>query len=182
MTETVAQCLLLFRHAKSAWDNPQLPDEARPLSERGVEAAGVMGRTIAALNLSPDRVLVSPARRATRTWEIAASGMTNPPAAEITPGLYDFGDGSRLMEVIRANGGNSRVLMLVGHNPSIEELARRLIASGDKRLRAKLESKFPTAALAVIRFNQSAWAQLTEGSGTLIHFIRPRDVTEATSD
>ena len=73
MTAVMPPRLLLLRHAKSSWKDTQLSDVERPLSGRGLKAAKAMGRTIAAKGLRPDLVLVSPARRAAQTWEIAAA-------------------------------------------------------------------------------------------------------------
>ena len=90
--------------------------------------------------------------------------------------LYDFGDGGNLLGAIRKRGGNAQTLMLVGHNPSLEELAKKLIGTGHSALREKLEGKFPTAALAVIAFPDGGWDQLSEATGELTRFIRPKDL------
>jgi phosphohistidine phosphatase len=124
----------------------------------------------------PARVLCSPALRAAETWRIVAAQLPRPVAADVIDALYDFGDGGGLLDVIRDRGGTTQRLMLVGHNPALENLAARLIGAGDPGLCAKLQAKFPTAALAVIVFPISDWAPLAEGSGELTHFIRPRDL------
>ena len=67
--------------------------------------------------------------------------------------------------------------MVVGHNPSMERLARRLATTGDFKLLGRLEQKFPTAALAVIRFNLVTWAEVANGGGELVRFLRPKDIT-----
>ena len=68
--------------------------------------------------------------------------------------------------------------MLVGHNPSIEDLARRLAGTGDTASRTRLETKFPTAALAIIVFPPGNWATISWKSGELTSFICPRDLPE----
>lgn len=176
MTEIMPpRLLMLFRHAKSSWKDTQLSDADRPLSGRGLKAAKAMGRTIAAKGLQPDLVLVSPARRAAETWEIAAAELAEPPAAEAIVDLYDFGNGDRLLDVIRKHGGTARSLMLVGHNPATEELAMRLAGSGSPELRDALQKKYPAGALAVFSIGCN-WAGLADGAGKLTHFIRPKDV------
>ena len=120
--------------------------------------------------------MCSPARRARDTWQLAAPGWPSPIRLEVVDGLYDFGDGTRLLEVIRSQGGAVPRLMLVGHNPAIERLAARLIGSGDPGLRARLAGKFPTGALAVLRFEIRNWAGITESGGHLESFVRPKDI------
>lgn len=168
--------LMLLRHAKSAWDDPALEDADRPLTPRGRRAAAAMGRMMAERGLVPEHVLCSPARRARDTWELVSAGLGAAVGMEVVPDLYDFGDGSVLLQVIRAFEGSARRLMLVGHNPSMEGLARRLATRGDRKLLARLAEKYPTAALAVISFEDGGWHETGTHPGTLTHFIRPRDL------
>jgi phosphohistidine phosphatase len=72
--------------------------------------------------------------------------------------------------------GPERVLLLVGHNPSLEGLAKLLAARGDHAVLAKLTAKYPTGALAVIGLEPPSWTALHAGAGTLLRFIRPRDI------
>lgn len=168
--------LLLLRHAKSGWTDPGLDDRDRPLTERGSEAARIMGRRIATLGLEPELVLCSPARRARDTWKIVAEQLRSAPRSLVEESIYDFGNGGRLLSAIRTAGGDAGTLMLIGHNPSIERLAQRLAGSGDAKLRKRLEQKYPTAALAVLHFGAAAWSGIAEGQGELVHFIRPKDI------
>jgi phosphohistidine phosphatase len=168
--------LMLLRHAKSSWDDAILDDAARPLAPRGEVAATAMGAMMAAEGLVPDRVLCSPALRARQTWERVSACLPRPVEAEIFDGLYDFGDGSALAEVVRRSGGEARRLMLVGHNPAMENLANRLAAAGDKKLRALMAEKYPTAALAVLSFDLESWRDFGAQGGTLARFVRPRDL------
>ena len=91
-------------------------------------------------------------------------------------GVYDFGDGNGLLATIQEHAGSAGILLVVGHNPSMEELANRLIGRGARKLRDQLNAKFPTAALAVLRFELAKWKDLRSASAELTHFIRPRDV------
>lgn len=168
--------LLLLRHAKSSRDDEGLADHARPLSKLGKGAARDMGRYMAKAGLTPDTVLCSTARRARETWDLVASELPGGIRTEVLDALYDFGDGTRLIDVIRMRGDTSRRLMLVGHNPSLEQLARRLTGSGEPQLRARLSAKYPTAALALLRFDAMDWADIAEASGHLVAFVRPRDL------
>ena len=168
--------LLLLRHAKSSWTDPSLDDEARPLNKRGKEAAKAMGREIAARGLVPELVICSPATRARDTWKIVSEQLEAPPRAVFDEAIYDFGNGGRLLSAVKAHGRNAKSVMVIGHNPSVERLAQRLINAGDPKLRDRLSHKYPTAALAVIRLDASSWSDIAEASGKLVHFIRPKDV------
>ncbi len=171
--------LLLLRHAKSDWGDTSLDDADRPLAPRGEKAAKAIGQEISRLSLTPDLILCSPARRARDTLAIATAELETRPPTRIVEDLYDFGDGSGPLEVIRTQGGTAQRLMLVGHNPAFEELAKRLVGSGPADLRKALRQKYPTGALAVIGFNTSRWADIAEGKGRLKRFIRPRDLATA---
>lgn len=173
--------LLLLRHAKSGKDLPGLNDRDRPLTERGRLAAQAMGRVIAARQLAPDLVLCSPARRARDTWTLAAAELPVPPPLQIAESAYDFGDGGNLLRLLTSLEGDCHRVLLVGHNPSIEGLAARLIGSGDAKLIKRLARKYPTAALAVIGFAAGGWRDTAAGQGQLVDFIRPRDVIPGES-
>jgi len=164
--------LLLLRHAKAVIGEG-MDDFDRPLSSRGEEAAGAMGRYMAANGLAPDLVLCSPARRTSQTWEIAAREL---PATEVhfVEALYDFGSGEELLAVIRARGGAARRLLLVAHNPATQNLALTLAGSGERNLRRQMIEKYPTAGLAVLGVPGTGWAELAEGQARLEAFVTPR--------
>lgn len=168
--------LQLLRHAKSDWQDPALADIDRPLARRGQKAASAMGRFIGGEGLSPDLVLCSPARRARETWGLVSREFAAIPEMRIVDALYDFGDGYALLGAIRAHGGLARRLMVVGHNPALEQLSRRLISEGPAELESRLRTKFPTCALAIIGFDPAPWEQLAENTGRLLRFIRPADI------
>ncbi|MGQ0486453.1 MAG: SixA phosphatase family protein [Hyphomicrobiales bacterium] len=168
--------LMLFRHAKSSWTEPGLDDMDRPLTRRGQRAAQAMGRVMAAKRLLPDLVLCSPARRARDTWKLAAEEIKTAPKLIVEDAIYDFGNGGRLIEAVRRVGDKARTVLVVGHNPSMERAAARLAGGGDKKLRERIEQKYPTAALAVIAFDLAGWSGLAECKGEVQHFIRPKDI------
>ncbi|MFT3987554.1 SixA phosphatase family protein [Aestuariivirga sp.] len=174
--------LMLLRHAKSSWSEKGLTDLERPLNGRGKRAAKAMGEHMQAQGWVPDAVLCSPARRARETWATAQSAFTKPPECSIENAAYDFGDGSALLTLIQRNGRKARRLLLVGHNPSLEELAQRLIDRGDEKLRQRIEKKYPTAALAVITFTLSSWEHVIDHTGVLEAFVRPRDILDGEED
>lgn len=167
--------LLLLRHAKSRWDLAGATDHDRDLAPRGEEAAPRMGRLIAEQGLAPDRVLCSTAIRARRTWELASASLPGQPELLHRRDLY-LAPSGRLLDIVRAHGGDARRLMLVGHNPGLHDLAQRLAGEGDPKLRRKLAEKLPTAALVHLAFKAGDWRTLAPGSGRLLGFWRPRDL------
>jgi phosphohistidine phosphatase len=171
--------LFLLRHAKSSRDDPSLQDIDRPLNARGQKAAKAMGRHMAKNGIRPGLVLCSPARRTRETWALVAAELPEALTLQVEDGLYDFGNGEKLMSLVKSRADRSGSILLVGHNPSLEELAKRLLKSGTgKALRdqTRLGEKFPTGALATLNINAGSWADLCEASATLESFVRPRDL------
>lgn len=174
--------LMLLRHAKSDW-SANLPDKERQLNQRGRAAAPRMGEYMAESGLVPDRVLCSPAVRASETWTLVHKALPDAPRAEYLEELYDFGSGSTFVRIIREHAGNSKCVLVVGHNPWMEDLAGLLAACGHERQLARMTRKFPTAALAVIDFDFDDWSNLAPQTGRLHRFVRPKDLSpEATAE
>jgi phosphohistidine phosphatase len=172
--------LMLLRHAKSSWPSSGMQDAARPLSERGEAAARLMGAYMAHHSLIPDRILCSPARR---TRETLAGIATRWPAnmdVVFDRRLYEATPQS-ILSVIRVQDEAARTLLVIGHNPGLQETAELLIAAGDVEMRERLREKFPTAALAVIDFAIDKWRSIHERSGRLDRYIIPRSVAAATN-
>jgi phosphohistidine phosphatase len=174
--------LMLLRHAKSSWTDPGADDKDRPLTPRGRRAAQAMGRVMAAKRLLPDLVLCSPARRARDTWKLVAEEIKTAPKLIVEDAIYDFGNGGRLIDAVRRAGGKAKIVLVVGHNPSMERSAARLAGKSDDKLRERLEKKYPTGALAVIAFDIADWQDLSDGEGDIEHFIRPKDIMGDAAD
>ena len=164
--------LSVFRHAKSAWDNPGLGDFDRPLAPRGEKAAPRMGRYMAAEGLEPDVVLCSTAVRARQTLELAASEWKSSPEIRFEEGLYHAGPAD-MLRAVRSLEDTFGHAMLVGHNPGMHALALNLTGAADEGDLEAMRFKFPTAALAVIDF-EGPWTALAAGEGRLRMFVVPR--------
>jgi phosphohistidine phosphatase len=162
----------LLRHAKSSWKEPALPDRDRPLAPRGRRAAKAIARHLREQAIDPDLVLCSPARRARETLERIEAAFERG-AVRIEPGLYAASPDA-LLQFLRATPATAESVMLIGHNPGLQELALALAHPSPQR--EKLARKFPTAALATLELSASGWRSLEPGSAELIGFVRPRDI------
>jgi len=166
--------LLLLRHAKSSWDDPDLDDFDRPLAQRGLKAAQLIGRELAARDWLPDQVLVSSALRTRDTWRLVAAELPAHPRVVFAEALYEASAADILSQIRRVEP-SSGCLAVVGHNPGLEDLAKQLAGPGSEtKARRRLEEKFPTAALARFVFDGD-WSGLS--SGRLTHCLRPKDLS-----
>ncbi|MBP6031315.1 MAG: histidine phosphatase family protein [Sphingobium sp.] len=169
--------LILLRHAKSGWDDPELRDFDRPLNDKGIRAAITMGRRAAAEGISPDRLVASPAVRVVQTLEGFGEGLGLPLRPLWDRRIY-LASAANLLDIIHETGPETGTLMLAGHNPGLEDLILDLVADdGTSPLREQVEVKFPTASLARLIWEGDDWASLGSKSGARLDvLIRPRDV------
>ena len=165
----------LLRHAKSDMDDLALRDFDRGLNARGRRGAAVIGAHMRALGLGWDRVMASAAERVRAT--IAASGLGDAP--QFDERLY-LADAAMLMTVLRRIEDDSERVLLVGHNPGLQELVFRLVDPNlENDLFEAASEKFPTATLAVLELDIDDWSEISAGCGKLTHFARPRDLDPA---
>jgi phosphohistidine phosphatase len=180
--------LMLLRHAKSAWGDAELADHERPLAPRGERAAELVGVFLAQRGLVPDLVLCSTAMRTRQTLGrvlaqlgragAAEKGASHAAAAALAPevrherGLY-LADAGALLERLRELPDERRRVLLVGHNPGLEDLARALASEESaEALRAGL----PTAALVELELPVGSWRALEPGAARLARMRRPKDL------
>jgi phosphohistidine phosphatase len=160
--------LFLLRHAKSSWDEAGLADRDRPLAPRGRRATKLMARHLRDEKISPSLVLCSPAQRTRETLEeVGPSG-----EVQIEDELYGASE-TELLERLREVPDTTESVMLIGHNPAIQELAVGLAGAGDRR--ADVERKFPTGALATLTVPDH-WRELAPGSAELVAFVTPKEL------
>ncbi len=172
--------LTILRHAKSGWDAPVDRDFDRPINARGRRGATLMGELWRKQAWPLDWIIASPAVRVTETLDLflPAAGF-----AAIEPHwerrVY-LASAATLLDVVRETGALGDHLMLVGHNPGLEDLAMMLVPyDAANPSRCALEEKLPTAAIVRMSFDIAAWTDLREGCGTLDAFVRPRDIDPA---
>ncbi|NJP52199.1 histidine phosphatase family protein [Streptomyces sp. SBST2-5] len=164
--------LVVLRHAKSA--RPEgVADHERPLAPRGLRDAPAAGRALAAAGLLPGLAVCSTAVRARRTWELAAGEWATVPPVRYDRRLYGAGTAD-LLAVVREAPEEVRTLLLVGHNPGLEELVLELAGDAVGDTLAAVRTKFPTAAVAVLAWHGTAWRDLDTGGALLTSVTVPR--------
>lgn len=164
--------LYLLRHAKARWAEPGSSDYDRPLELSGKADADLIAASMLLSGYVPDRVLCSGARRARETWEAAAKHLDAGDVRYIDS-LYSS-DASGYLDIIRESDGQGSVLV-VGHNPVMEDLAIALARDGEAKALAAVAGGFPTCGLAVIRF-PTPIRELAPEDGYLEDFLSPRDL------
>lgn len=165
--------LCLMRHAKSGWDDPSLTDHDRPLNERGIEAAALVGRYLKRQGIRPDLVLCSTARRAADTLALVLQELGRGMPVEHDRGLYLTG-APALLEALRGTPDSAETLLMVAHNPDMHHLSQRLAGFGDPKTLRAVAEKFPTGGCAILTFEAGRWRDVAPGDGHLVEFVRPR--------
>jgi phosphohistidine phosphatase len=163
--------IYVLRHAKSSWKSG-LPDHERPLAKRGRRAAKAICRHLREQEIEPALVLCSTAARARETLERIEPALGGA-AVEIERGLYGASS-AELLERVRSIPDEVGSVMLIGHNPGLEQLVLELARPSPER--RELAEKYPTAALATLAFVGSTWRELGPGAAVLSGFVRPRDL------
>lgn len=171
--------LTLLRHAKSGWDDPVSRDFDRPLNTKGKRAAHRIGEYLREHHIGFDHVVASPAVRVVETIEHLAEGTGETIAPAWDKRVY-LASAVSLLDVVQEADDRYDSLLLVGHNPGLEDLVLMMVPDkpGDEA-RDQVEEKFPTASIAEISFPVDRWEDIRPNSGTLSLFVRPRDLDPA---
>ena len=175
-----ARTLYLMRHAKSAWEDDSLSDHDRPLAPRGRRAAPAVAARMREEGMIPQHVLCSSSARTSETWSLVGPLLAPDASVERTPDLYHAG-AEELLQAVQSVGDEEDPVLLLGHNPSIQALAAALAGHGPASGLGRLGQKFPTAAVAEIRFPVARWRHVVPGLGRLERFLRPKDLRDAGS-
>ncbi len=185
LDETAPYRLLLLRHAKSSWQDEALEDHERPLADRGIRAATAMGRYLARHYAPIDLALCSSAVRCQGTFALINEAQSEPIPKVDEPRAYLCG-AAGLLDLLRdaptvtASNRPVRTLLLIAHNPDLQELSQHLalpVADRDKALLEDIRMKFPTGALAAFAVGTGGWRSLSTATVRLLDFVKPRDLT-----
>lgn len=168
--------LTLFRHAKSGWDDSVARDFDRPLNARGERAAVLMGTWVKRNDITFDHVVASPAVRCIDTIDQFVKGTGERIDATWDRRIY-LASSATLMDVLRDQSDEYKSIMMVGHNPGMEDLVFDIVPDdGSSPLRDVVWEKYPTAAIARLELDIDSWADIDRKCGRLTLFIRPRDL------
>jgi phosphohistidine phosphatase len=171
--------LMILRHAKAEKSAPGMRDRDRPLAPRGRKDAPRMGAYMVHHGLVPDHALVSIARRTRETWDGLAPTFATEVPVSFEDRLYEAGP-EAIVALLKEIERPVRALLVIGHNPGLQEAARLLVAAGEVEARERLNEAFPTSGLAVIDFAGDDWEKLHFRSGRLERFVTPRMLKAAT--
>jgi phosphohistidine phosphatase len=159
--------LLILRHAKSNWDDPNLPDHDRPLTERGKRDAVRIGLLLLERNLVPDLIISSTAKRARKTATKVAKTCGYAEEVQTTGRLYEAYP-SQFIKVLREVDDRCNIVLMVAHNPGLEELVQHLTGQRET---------MPTAALAEVSLDIDRWQNLAiPPGGRLVQVWRPKQI------
>jgi phosphohistidine phosphatase len=165
--------LYLLRHAKSSWTDQTLPDRERPLARRGRRDAKRIAKHLLRLEIAPELVLCSSAERTRETLELLQPALSATSTISLEAELYGA-SADELLERIHAVPEAVASVMVIGHNPGLQELTLVLASAGTELER--LKEKFPTAALATLILAHAPWRQLSEGDAVLAAYVVPKQL------
>ncbi len=158
--------ILLLRHAKSSHDDSSQKDYDRPLAKQGKKDAPRVGQFIQSIEYQPGIIISSPAKRAEQTTRLFMEGANlHENIVQWNEDLY-YGSSQDYLESIQNAQTPTDVIMLVGHNPKLEDIARRLCGNGSVRM--------PTAGLACFEQPANEWDQIREGMASLKWMMTPK--------
>jgi len=169
--------LYVFRHAKSSWSDTGLKDFDRPLANRGLKAAPKMGALMRDRQIRPDFILCSTSRRTRETLGLILPFLEGESRILLEDALYEALDEMSLIERLRRLPPGTARVMVIGHNPIMQDLCTTLARSATRTADlAAVTEKFPTAALATLDLGDTPWPALAANSATLTDFHAPREL------
>lgn len=160
--------LFVMRHAKSDWENPNQSDFERPLNGRGKLAAPKIGELMKINKFAPDLIVSSPAVRAKTTAEKVKTAANFDAEIKFDARIYEAAV-SDLLAVLAETPNAIERILIVGHNPGLENLVRNL--TGEIRA-------MPTAALAEIELQINDWSAIRPDCGKLRNLFTPKEIAD----
>jgi len=169
--------LFLLRHAKAVWAAPGVADFDRPLEASGRDDARRVGKVLAARRLKPGRVLSSSAMRTVETWQNLLP-VNDGSAQTFNDERIYSADAPELLAIIREQDFAGD-LMVVGHNPTMEDMAEAFAVAGTSEARDWLDTGFPTCGFAMIELD-GPFSDIEPGQGRLALAFGPADLQSAS--
>lgn len=161
--------LYLLRHAKSSWKDETLADIERPLNGRGRKASQTIGGFLKKQKVIPDLVLSSSAVRARQTTDLVMEAANLSSELRFDERIYEA-SAQKLLEVVKQIEKGKKNVLLVGHNPGLEEFLELLTGSAET---------MPTGTLSKVILRASSWAAVSDEGGTLEWIVRPKELPKA---
>jgi phosphohistidine phosphatase len=163
--------LYIMRHAKSDWSGPGTSDFDRPINKRGRKNAKRIGQWMTEHKRTPQRVISSPANRAKQTIELVIEQISEikPENIRYEKALY-LADPDTLLEQIQLYKNDVNSLMLVAHNPGLEQLVHFLSSESEKEY-----NSMTTANLVIFEYADNQFDPFRD-KGALIEFIKPKEL------
>ena len=170
--------VILLRHAKSSWEDPQLDDHDRPLNGRGKAAAPVIAEWLTERSHKPDLVLCSSSTRTKQTVSGMRRVMSDLPEPEVERELYHASPAA-LRERLSNLPEDCDTVLLVGHQPGLGALTRKLANGAETRRCKRAYEHFPTGAAAVLEVDVDDWSEVEFSSARFVDFAKPRELMDA---
>lgn len=164
-----------MRHAKSAWDLGVEHDHLRPLNERGRRAVPVIGRYLAEVGFVPELVLCSTATRARETLDRLLRDFAPTPKVRYEQTLY-LATRAEALDRLHGLGKRWRRVLVIGHNPGLQDLAAHLVGEADRAVAGRVVDKFPTAALVLMDCAFESWGDLAPTTVRAARFVTPKQL------
>lgn len=170
--------VILLRHAKSSWDDPGVEDHDRPLNKRGRVSAPLISRWLSQRRHLPEMVLCSSSARTRETVSRMRDAMPDLPQPVVERELYHASPcvmRDRLAKLPR----DCDTVMLVGHNPGLGSLVRKMSDGKENRRCRRAYEHFPTGAAAVLELDVDDWSKVDFNQARFVDFAVPRELMDA---
>ena len=169
--------LYVLRHAKSSWASPGQQDFDRQLSARGLTQCQLLRDWLTDDGNTPELVLCSPSKRTIETYEQVGNPLSDA-SFEVVDRFY-HGSLETYLETIWSTDDSLHSVMLIGHNPTCDELSRYIAKASSSDFEKLMSHHFGTANLAVFDFEGSSWSQIGQGNTPITKLVRPKDIERA---
>nr|NIS40507.1 histidine phosphatase family protein [Desulfuromonadales bacterium] len=169
MPELSKRRLVLLRHASAEGRPAGMDDRDRRLTAKGRGELATTSRHLRALNFSPDRVIISDARRALETWDALSTTFEEEEKPIIEEALY-LAPPATILSLVQTLGGDAQALLVIGHNPGLTSLAQSLAGQeSDPTALAALSQGLAPSAFACLQGSLANWSDLTPRGARLVH-------------
>lgn len=173
--------VILLRHAKSSWSDPELDDHERPLNGRGKASAPLIADWLGRTGHLPDRIVCSSSRRTRQTLKRMRRVLPELPEPVIEPRLY-HAEPTLMFDILSRQPHDAATVLMIGHQPGLSAFARHLVNGKVRPGCSRAFEHFPTAAAAVLRLPIARWIELAPRSADFVDFAVPRELPKPEAE